>query len=133
MDFIKTSFSNNQQKIALLVGYVLIASLFFSLGKFTLKQSAPKIKIIEPSIDLSEVYNNLKSGKTQFAGSADSGKIAGETVTDPLCTGKIKGNVSSSGKIYHLPNGSFYKRTIAEICFDSEADALAAGFRKSTR
>ncbi len=39
----------------------------------------------------------------------------------------IKGNLPS--RIYHLPDQVTYARTIPEICFASEAAAIAAGFR----
>ena len=39
----------------------------------------------------------------------------------------IKGNASS--RIYHLPGEPSYAQTIAEICFATEEDAKAAGFR----
>ncbi|MFA6963098.1 MAG: thermonuclease family protein [Patescibacteria group bacterium] len=49
----------------------------------------------------------------------------------------IKGNISSSGKIYHVPGGSFYDRTKisepGEHWFCSEEEAVAAGWRKSSR
>lgn len=46
----------------------------------------------------------------------------------------IKGNKSSSGElIYHVPGGQFYDRTVPEACFATEADARAAGFRRSQR
>lgn len=45
----------------------------------------------------------------------------------------IKGNISGKNKIYHLPGGSFYARTQAEMCFQTEAEAKTAGFRKSQR
>jgi micrococcal nuclease len=48
------------------------------------------------------------------------------------CT--IKGNINSSGeKIYHVPTGVFYDRTIPEECFNTEKEAEAAGYRKSKR
>ncbi|MHB1413844.1 MAG: sunset domain-containing protein [Chloroflexota bacterium] len=44
----------------------------------------------------------------------------------------IKGNVRANGeKIYHAPGGLAYKRTNPKVCFHTEEDALAAGFRKS--
>lgn len=47
---------------------------------------------------------------------------------------KIKGNISSSKeKIYHVPGGMFYDRTKAEECFNTEDQARAAGYRKSSR
>lgn len=43
----------------------------------------------------------------------------------------IKGNASS--RIYHVPSGSYYKRTNPEQCFSSESAARSAGYRKSKR
>ena len=40
----------------------------------------------------------------------------------------IKGNADSM--LYHVPGSSFYDRTIAEVWFDTEASAEAAGFSK---
>ncbi len=47
----------------------------------------------------------------------------------------IKGNLTTSSgeKIYHVPGGQFYDRTIPEECFATEADARAAGYRRSQR
>ncbi len=42
----------------------------------------------------------------------------------------IKG---SSSKIYHVKGGAFYDRTTGVICFNTEAEAEAAGYRKSSR
>lgn len=42
----------------------------------------------------------------------------------------IKG---SKGKIYHMPDGSFYERTNPAECFNSEEEAQAAGYKKSSR
>lgn len=39
----------------------------------------------------------------------------------------IKGNDSS--KIYHLPGGRFYARTVPERCYANEEDAIADGYR----
>lgn len=39
----------------------------------------------------------------------------------------IKGNASS--KIYHVPGASSYNATKAEVCFATEEDAVAAGYR----
>lgn len=53
---------------------------------------------------------------------------------DASGNGTIKGNLSSSGeKIYHMPWGQYYDRTDAEYYFKTEAEAQAAGFRKSKR
>lgn len=49
---------------------------------------------------------------------------------------RIKGNISSNGRIYHLPHQKYYARTRisperGERFFCSEADARAAGWRKA--
>lgn len=47
---------------------------------------------------------------------------------------QVKGNINSRGeKIYHVPGGAYYDRTIPEDWFCTEADAEAAGFRPSMR
>jgi endonuclease YncB( thermonuclease family) len=43
----------------------------------------------------------------------------------------IKGNRGSNGWIYHLPGMPFYGRTKAEEMFCSEAQAVAAGYRRA--
>lgn len=59
------------------------------------------------------------------------------TPPDPSCA--IKGNVNSSDeKIYHVPGGAFYNRTDikpeeGDRWFCTEAEAQAAGFRRSSR
>jgi micrococcal nuclease len=46
--------------------------------------------------------------------------------------GLIKGNISSSvEKIYHVPGGKFYDKTIPEQWFNTDEEAQAAGYRKS--
>jgi hypothetical protein len=51
----------------------------------------------------------------------------------------IKGNIRQSGeRIYHVPGGNFYDRTVISLTkgehwFCSEAEAQAAGWRRSRR
>ena len=50
----------------------------------------------------------------------------------------IKGNISRNGRIYHVPGGRYYDRTgidesTGERWFCSEAEARAAGWRRSSR
>ncbi len=59
---------------------------------------------------------------------------ASKNPPDPSCP--IKGNISSSGKIYHVTGQRFYNTTVidpasGERWFCSEAEALGAGWRKS--
>lgn len=114
-DFIKA----HQQAIVLSIGYLLVASLAFGLGRFTTpKYSVPDIRV--------EQTSNLPTNYTPNV----SGAQTTSTVT-ANCQGKIKG---SSSMIYHAPGGAFYDKTTHPIrCFDTEAEAKSAGFRKSSR
>lgn len=48
--------------------------------------------------------------------------------------GLIKGNINSKGeKIYHMPEGAYYKNVKAERMFKTEEEAKDAGFRKSKK
>ena len=56
---------------------------------------------------------------------------AAPTAGECPASAPIKGNISSRGRIYHLPGDRYYTRTKAEACFSSESGAQAAGFRAS--
>lgn len=123
-EFIKT----HQQKIALLVGYLLVAALGFGLGRLTaFTFEVPEIQV-EQEFTLPALLNN-----TSNSGSVQSATTNTQDATATKCEGKIKGNIGSTGLIYHVPGGSFYNRTNAETCFDTEAEAQAAGYRRSLR
>lgn len=63
---------------------------------------------------------------------ASNKRQAGDLGTTTNCP--VKGNISSTGnKIYHVVGGAFYARVKPEQCFNDEATAKAAGFRKSSR
>ncbi|KAB2952023.1 nuclease [Heliorestis acidaminivorans] len=57
------------------------------------------------------------------------------TTTGPGPNGEtIKGNINSKGeKIYHVPGGQFYEKTVPEAWFFTEEEARSAGFRASKR
>jgi trigger factor len=65
------------------------------------------------------------------AGATDMphGAVAGTGEAECVEGYPIKGNASSM--IYHVPGSSSYDRTIPEMCFAAEEDAVAAGFRPS--
>ena len=117
---------NNQEKIALAIGYIFVACLFLAVGRFTVSSRQTQVKIEEPSLDLTQIYNNLNPSPSQSVAGATT-----QSDSTSVCQGKIKGNPSS--KIYHVPGGAFYDRLSSAICFDSERDAQAAGYRKSQR
>lgn len=74
-------------------------------------------------------YNGASNGNVTPAPTQPSTPSAPSTGT-----GLIKGNINSKGeKIYHVPGGAYYDRTDAEELFNTEAEAQAAGYRKSSR
>lgn len=69
-------------------------------------------------------------------------KPTAEAPVVPKCpngAGAIKGNINSSGeKIYHVPGGRYYESVRIDLpdgekFFCSEAEAVAAGWRKSAQ
>lgn len=96
---------------------------------------------VDPKKVISESNTVLGSSVVNGESSNDSTPQATiETVSAPHNTSRsnctIKGNISSSGKIYHLPGcGSYEKTTINEVqgerWFCSEEEAVAAGWRKA--
>ncbi|MDR2996666.1 MAG: hypothetical protein LBU78_00940, partial [Microbacterium sp.] len=71
--------------------------------------------------------------------SAKTAKVSYPGRTAPIDTwncpawAPIKGNQGSNGWIYHVPGGAYYAKTNPEECFRTEADAKAAGYRRSQR
>ncbi len=123
IDKLKEAIKNHQQKLVLVVGFLLVASLGFELGQRSVPKFSQEL--------ISEV--EFKEAVTEPANYTPitSGAQTSPAPSAGICTGKIKG---SSSMIYHVPGGSFYNRTTKPIqCFDTEAEAKAAGFRKSSR
>jgi hypothetical protein len=121
----------HQQKLAMAMGYALVFLLAFGLGRITVTLPVPpEIKVEEPA-DLSQSNDSAEVMGAQSAG--EGAQTGGANPQNGQCAGKIKGNIGSSGKIYHMPGGAFYDRTQAEACFATEEQAKAAGFRKSSR
>ncbi|MBI3952786.1 MAG: hypothetical protein HY336_02420 [Candidatus Doudnabacteria bacterium] len=111
---IKERIKNNQQVIVLTIGYLLVAAISFGLGGMIASKKIPAESLVEQPLPLNNSQN------LPLAQSADN------------C--KIKGNINSKGsKIYHIQGGAFYNQTNPEECFETEDQAQAAGFAKSSR
>lgn len=66
------------------------------------------------------------------AGETNSVAGAQRTPTQGNAACVIKGNINRAGeRIYHMPTDRYYGRTNAEAMFCSEAEAVAAGFRRA--
>ena len=82
------------------------------------------------------------SGATKTTKNNSNSKVGSSTKTKNTSSknynadttqGKIKGNVKSM--IYHVPGGAFYDKISANnvVYFDTEQDAINAGYRKAKR
>jgi hypothetical protein len=69
------------------------------------------------------------AGYRAAKGEGHVGQVEGDGSRDCPEKFPIKGN--SSSMIYHLPGGRSYDQTIPEVCFATEDDAAAAGYRAS--
>jgi hypothetical protein len=124
MDKIKLFFKSNQQAIVLLIGYLLVAALGFGFGRFTDNHQQTR------EIRVEEAFTSPTNYSPNVSGAQTATEASTNVKSAVNCDGKIKG--SSSG-IYHIPGGAFYTKTTKPVrCFNTEAEAVSAGFRKSS-
>ena len=72
------------------------------------------------------------TGASPGGGSSSNSGSGSSTESYPCAINQIKGNVNSG--IYHVPGGASYAKTTANVqCFNTEAEAVAAGFRRAKR
>ena len=129
----KKKVEDNRDKIVIGFCFILVFLVGFGSGRFT--------RSLKPNQQSYANYNtNLKQKPAQTANAEGDSPLATPTVAGAATTTAIsancpvKGNISAKGKkIYHIPTGAFYKRVKPEQCFNTEAEALAAGFVKSSR
>ena len=123
----------HQQTVTLVIGYLLVAGLSFGLGRISAaSQTAPEIKVEEAFLPPNyTTAGDANQGQNASNNGGVPGKNPDTTGPTDCKPGQIKGNIGSGSRVYHMPGGSFYNRTKAEACFDTEAEAKAAGFRKS--
>ena len=119
---IKAKLVENKQKIILGLCFILVFVVGFGAGSFEkgIRRNALKPQNNYTTQTDKKPVNN--EGEVQATSSAP---------TSADCP--IKGNISATKKIYHVKGGSFYARVKPEQCFNTEAEALAAGFVKSSR
>ncbi len=117
----------NKQKIVLGICFILVFIVGFGTGRLS-----PASRIAQTSKQPNyTIKTSPKPTPPSKNGGGDSAVVAG-TSTPATCV--IKGNINSKGgKIYHIPGGASYKITKPEQCFNTEAEARAAGFTKSSR
>jgi hypothetical protein len=117
----------NQDKLVLGLSFILVFIVGFGAGSYVREIRRDSIK---PQANYTTV--TAKKPAANIDGQV-LGKTTAATAT-PASSCVVKGNISSTGKkIYHVVGGAFYNRVKPEECFNTEAEALAAGFTKSSR
>ncbi len=115
----------NLQKIKFWGIIALIQIGSFGLGFY----SASTFHSESPKQSLQPDYTTKQPNQPATTQTQSSKNSTDKTTED--CP--VKGNISSKSKIYHVKGGSFYDRTDPEMCFNTEVEAQAAGFVKSSR
>lgn len=78
------------------------------------------------------ISNNSNHNQTSKASNSFQNNPSDDKESNISCKGKIKGNANS--KIYHVPGGAYYEKTVDNIVwFCSVEDAEAHGYRASKR
>jgi len=111
--------------------------------KTAAKKAAPKKDAAKKDAAQKETAAEPTEAVASKKAETTSAKPAGATATQPYGPGskaplksgnapkghEIKGNEDSMK--YHLPDGQWYESTVAEVWFDTEESAQAAGFTKA--
>lgn len=123
---IKDFVIHNKQNFVLGICFVVVFVVGFGAGRFERRIRRDNFK---PLIN----YTTQTTKNPVVEEPAVTIKTAASsTTTSGICV--VKGNISSTGrKLYHVEGGAFYSKTKPEQCFNTEAEALAAGFVKSQR
>lgn len=120
LDFqkLKKNLIDKEDKIILLIGFILVAFLSFGAGKLS-ETYRPQTPI---------VFKNAPDCPT-FSVNSEIATIG--NTNESKTEGKIIGNKNSM--IYHIPGSASYNRINPEnrVYFDTEADAEKAGYRKT--
>ena len=127
---------NNQEKLLLLLGFILVFSAGFSSGYFFLQEqdnNEYNITIEEPSQDCKNLFNAEPIREYIISDFNSSGQIKGEqSKTDSVNLQNKTGMfvASKNSKIYHLPDCNYAKRIKDEnkIWFKSEKEAGERGY-----
>jgi hypothetical protein len=134
---LKTWLGEKENKQKAIIGVCFVVVFFVGFGAGSFKRLSMR--------DTNKTYSNYTTQPAKKPLTAEAGTQADLNAAQPIVAGAatstpatgaciVKGNISSTGsKIYHVKGGAFYDRVKPEQCFNTEAEAQAAGFRKSSR
>ena len=128
-----TKEKENKQKMVYGICFVLVFIIGFGTGRFDSQYQISKLK--------SYVNYTTSAPKSQAVApknaagdkpAASIQQVKSTATSTPNCI--VKGNINAKGyKIYHIKGGAFYNLVKPEQCFNTETEAHAAGFVKSSR
>ncbi|HVY67599.1 MAG TPA: hypothetical protein VHA30_01735 [Patescibacteria group bacterium] len=136
---IKIKIQENKPKIILGICFILVFLIGFGSGKYEKQIQRQTAKSQNNYSTKKAVSPSPAVERDKAAAAAPAVEPAAVATSTPAVAGAaatclIKGNISSSGrKLYHVVGGAFYNTVKPEQCFNTEAEALAAGFTKSSR
>jgi len=125
----------NKQKVVVGVCFILVFFVGFGAGRFERATRRDSNKTYSNYTTTPAKKPLTAEAGTQPTNATEQGTTAAAAAPIPPASGTciVKGNISANSKIYHVKGGAFYDRVKPEQCFNTEAEALAAGFRKSSR
>ncbi|HZU90836.1 MAG TPA: 50S ribosomal protein L4 [Stellaceae bacterium] len=91
-------------------------------------ENGQAVPVSEPAVEASPVGapDVAQAAVAPQPGVATPGAVAGDGTPDCPAGYPIKGDAGSM--LYHVPGGQYYNGTVPEMCFATEADAVAAGY-----
>ena len=146
---IKKWFVFHKREIWIGACFVLVFLVGFGTGRYDRNRTAVQKKLpnnYSKNPDLNQ-KTTVDRGEEAGAGTVKGAQTQKEVNTEMPATAPktpatkpkegtdclVKGNISGNNKIYHVKGGAFYDRTNPEMCFATEEEAKAAGFRKAAR
>jgi len=136
---LKDKILEKKQPIVVGVCFVLVFIIGFGTGRYERQQNREALKSqTNYTTNKVEIQTTQKPADTkQKAENPEPqvpAKVLGTQTKNQTTDCPIKGNISSAGKkIYHIKGGAYYNIVKPEECFQTESEALAAGFVRSSR
>jgi len=117
-----------------LLAYVWLDGEMFN--ETLVREGYAQVMTIPPNVSHAQRFVALQKEAREAGRGMWADAPSSETTEPSPAAGEcpVKGNIASDGeKIYHVPGNQSYERTKPEGCFNTPAEAEAAGYRPATR
>lgn len=131
LNYWKETLAKNEDRIILIVGFILVAFLSFGAGKLSETYHPQTPIVFKDAPKCGTANNGAKTANSAVSDSANNQGSQTASTNREEAQGRIIGNKKSM--IYHVPGDAFYDKIGAQnrVYFNSEAEAQKSGFRKS--